>query len=212
MAFMYLGYAGVILRLDDRAMAIDIANLLGNEEIDAFSKLDLLVFTHNHSDHYNRARARRILKTTDVHVVAQAKIAEDLKGSVPPDRLTDAQPGTSVDAGGFEVTAIEGVHPRPINIYRITRDMFSIFHGGDSGYSSVKEYPAKMAFLPTGRPSPSCSPESALRFAQDLKPSVVVAMHGSPDQLAKFKRLIEKDMPDTTIIIPERYRTVRAQI
>ena len=204
-AFMYLGYAGIILRVEDRAVAIDIANLLGNKEIDAFSKLDLLVFTHNHTDHYNRARARKIVETTNAHVVAQAQVADDLKGSFPLDRLTTASPRTSIRAGGFEIIAVEGVHPRPINVYRITKGMFSVFHGGDSGYSPVKDYPAKVAFLPTGRPSPSCSPESALKFALDLKPSVAVAMHGNPAQLNKFKGLVEKDMPDTTVIIPEKY-------
>ncbi len=207
LAFMYLGYAGIILRVEDRAVAIDIANLLGNKEIEAFSKLDLLIFTHSHGDHYNRARARKILETTNAHVLAQAQVADDLKSSVPKDRLTTASPKTSMKAGGFEIIAVEGIHPRPISLYRITKGMFSAFHGGDSGYSPVKDYPAQVAFLPTGSPSPSCSPQSALKFALDLKSRVAVAMHGNPAQLKKFKGLVEKDMPDTTVIIPERYKT-----
>jgi len=204
-AFMYLGYAGIILRVEDRAVAIDVANLLGNKEIDAFSKLDLLIFTHSHGDHYNRARARKIVKTTNAHVVAQAQVADDLKGIVPLDRLTTASPRTAIRAGGFEIIAVDEVHPRPISVYRITKGIFNVFHGGDSGYSPVKNYPAKVAFLPTGWPSPSCSPESALKFALDLKPSVAVAMHGNLAQLNKFKGLVEKDIPDTTVIIPEKY-------
>ena len=205
MAFMYLGYAGIILRVEDRVVAIDIANLLGNKEIDVFSKLDLLVFTHSHGDHYNRARARKILETTNAHVVAQAQVADDLKRSVPLDRLTTTSPRTSIRAGGFEIIAVEGVHPRPISVYRISKGIFSVFHGGDSGYSPVKDYPAKVAFLPTGMPSPSCSPQSALKFALDLRPSVAVAMHGNTAQLNKFKGLVEKDIPDTTVIIPEKF-------
>lgn len=46
--------------------------------------------------------------------------------------------------------------------------------------------------------------QSALKFALDLKPSVAVAMHGNPVQLNKFKGLVEKDMPDTTVKIPEK--------
>ena len=149
-AFMYLGYAGIILRVEDRAVAIDVANLLGNKEIDAFSKLDLLIFTHSHGDHYNRARARKIVKTTNAHVVAQAQVADDLKGIVPLDRLTTASPRTAIRAGGFEIIAVDEVHPRPISVYRIAKGMFSVFHAGDSGYSPVKDYPAKVAFLPTG--------------------------------------------------------------
>jgi L-ascorbate metabolism protein UlaG (beta-lactamase superfamily) len=206
-AFMYLGYAGIILRVKERAVAIDIPHLLGNKEIDAFDKLELLLFTHNHRDHYNRARARRILKTTNAHVVAPAQVTDDLKGIIPSDRLTTASSESPIRAGGFDIVAVEGVHPRPISVYRISKDTFSVFHGGDSGYAPVKDYPAKVAFLPTGRPSPSCSPENALRFAMDLKPSIAVAMHGTPAQFSKFKDLVEKELPDTTVIIPENYKT-----
>jgi len=38
----------------------------------------------------------------------------------------------------------------------------------------------------------------------DLKPSIAVAMHGNAAQLNEFKDLVEKDMPDTTVIIPEK--------
>ena len=169
-AFLYLGYAGVILRLEDKVAAFDIANLLGNSEITALSRLDLLAFTHSHADHYNRARTRRILKETEAHIVAQKQVAEDLKDKTSSGRLTVAEHGKPIIAGGFEIVAIDGVHPRPISVYRINTSRFSVFHGGDSGYCPVKDYPASLAFLPTGFPSPSCSPESALKFTLDLKP------------------------------------------
>ena len=206
-AFLYLGYAGVVLRIEDKAAAFDIANLLGNSEIAALSRLDLLAFTHSHMDHYNHARARRILKETDAHIVAQKQVAEDLKGGAHLERLTVAEHRKSIRVGGFEVVAIDGVHPRPISIYRIKKGRFSVFHGGDSGYCPVKDYPTKLAFLPTGLPSPSCSPESALKFTLDLKPHVAVAMHGKLAQMNKFKTLVKKELPDTTVIIPEKNKT-----
>jgi L-ascorbate metabolism protein UlaG (beta-lactamase superfamily) len=205
LAFLYLGYAGLVVRIEDRIVAIDIANLLGNEEIETFSQLDLLAFTHSHGDHYNRARARKMLEITDAHVIAQTQVADDLKNIVSSERLTTAGPGTTIKVGGFEVVAVEGVHPRPISIYRISKDRVSIFHAGDSGYSHVKDYPAEIAFLPTGRPSPSCSPESALKFALDLNPSVVVPMHGSPVQLNQFKKLVKNELPSLNVIIPREF-------
>lgn len=201
--FLYLGYAGVVLRIKDRMAAFDIANLLGNSEIAALSNLDLLAFTHSHTDHYNRARARRILKETDAHVVAQKQVARDLQSGAPLKRLIVPEHRKSIRVGGFEVEAIEGVHPR-LSIYRISKNRFSVFHGGDSGYCPVKGYPAKLAFLPTGLPSISCSPESALKFALDLKPRVAIAMHGRLAQMSKFKMLVKKELPDTTVIIPEK--------
>jgi L-ascorbate metabolism protein UlaG (beta-lactamase superfamily) len=197
-AFLYLGYAGVVLRLEDK---------VGNTEIVALSRLDLLAFTHSHTDHYNRARARRILNETDAHIVAQKQVAEDLKGVAPAGRLTVSEHRKSIRVGGFEVVAIDGVHPRPISVYRISKGRFKVFHGGDSGHCPVKDYPAKLAFLPTGLPSPSCSPESALKFALDLKPHVAVAMHGRPAQMNKFKTLIKKELPGVTVIIPRKNKT-----
>ena len=64
-AFLYLGYAGVVLRLEDKVAAFDGENLLGNREIAALSRLDHLAFTHSHTNHYNRVRAHRILKETE---------------------------------------------------------------------------------------------------------------------------------------------------
>ena len=204
-AFIYLGCAGIIFKVEDRVVAIDIGSLLGNREIAAFSNLDLLLFTHTHYDHYHRARTRKMLEKTSAHIVAQQQVAEDLKGRVPLDRLTTAKSGISIRAGGFEIISVNGIHPRPISIYRIRKGKFSVFHGGDSGYSPVKDYPAEVAFLPTGDPSPSCSPESALKFTIDLKPSVAVAMHGKPAQMNRFKDLVKKDIPNTTVIIPKKY-------
>lgn len=211
-AFIYLGYAGIVLRVEDRVLAIDTANLLRDKEIEALSRLDLLMFTHSHADHYNRARTRKALEKTNAHVVAEAQVALDLKRFVPSERLTIASPRTAIRAGGFEIVAVEGVHPRPINIYRIAKDGFTIFHAGDSGYSQVEEYPVEMAFLPTGRPSPSCSPESALRFARDLQPKLAVAMHGTPAQLSRFKELAEKELPGTSVVIPEKFETYTADL
>ena len=205
-AFLYMGYSGVVLRIEDGAVAIDLADLLGDREIAAFDKLDLLLFTHSHYDHYNRARARKILESTNAHIIAQQQVAEDLKGRVPPGRLTVAEYGSTSSINGFEIVTVEGVHPRPIAIYRIEKGEYSIFHGGDSGYSTVGDYPAKLAFLPTGRPSPSCSPENALKFVRDIKPTIAVAMHGTPAQMNKFKDLFDKNTSETAVIIPKEYK------
>lgn len=51
MVFMYLGYSGLVLRMADGTVAMDVSNLLKGEEIEALEDLDLL-FTHNHWNHY----------------------------------------------------------------------------------------------------------------------------------------------------------------
>ena len=82
-----------------------------------------------------------------------------------------------------------------------------MFHAGDSGYVQVKNYPSDLAFLPTGNPSPSASPEYALKMAVELKPNVAVAIHGSTDQSKEFEAKMKQKMPKTSVIIAEPYVT-----
>lgn len=204
-AFLYLGYSGVVVRLAEAVVGLDVANLLTPNELAHFRNIDLLLFTHSHWDHYDPQTASRILENSSAKVVAQQQVIDDLKKHVAPDRLNVAKPETPLTVGQFEVLAVDGVHPRPISVFRIKRGEFSLFHGGDSGYVPVEKCAADLAFLPTGSPSPSCSPENALRFALDLNPKVIVAMHGRSSQMKKLKNLIEKRMPHTSVIIPEEY-------
>jgi L-ascorbate metabolism protein UlaG (beta-lactamase superfamily) len=88
----------------------------------------------------------------------------------------------------------------------------TIFHGGDSGYVPLKDYPTSIAFLPTGAPSPTCSPEEAFKMALDLKPSVVVTMHGNNYDNEEVKQKLKKNMPKTVVVMPIKQVTRRIKI
>ena len=207
-AFMYLEYSGVIVRTSSRTIVIDPANLLQGEEINALQGVDLLLFTHSHGDHYRAAEALNIFKATGAPVLAEPLVADDLKGKMPSDKLTSATPGKTYIFGDIAVNTVQGIHGCPINLYRIKIGEISIFHAGDSGYVPVKNYPVNLAFLPTGilRPFiPSSSPENAFKLASELKPSVVVTVHGSAGHSEELESKVNKEMPNTTVIIPEQY-------
>jgi len=204
-AFIYLGYSGVIVRASNRTIIIDPADLLRNEEKMALKAADVLLFTHSHGDHYSRKDAIDIFKATGAPVLAEPFIVNGLKGDIPSDKLTSATSGQAYTFADVVVSAIEGVHFGPINLYQIKIGGLSIFHGGDSGYVPVKDYPADLAFLPTGSPSPTASPEDAFKFASELKPTVVVPIHGSAGESREFEKIVKKEMPGTTVIIPEPY-------
>jgi len=205
-AFVYLGYSGVVVKTEDKAVAFDVANLMKSDEISALEGLDALFFTHGHSDHYSSREALEVVGMTGARVVAEQSVAWDLRTKIPSDRLMAAEPGTTFNIGGMEVNAIEGVHRGPINLYRVTLGDLRVFHGGDSGYVPVKEHPSELAFLPTGSPSPTASPRDALRMALELKPRAVVAVHGSPTQNREFGRSAREKMPGVTVLVPERYQ------
>ena len=85
-----------------------------------------------------------------------------------------------------------------------------LFHGGDSGYVSLKEYPSQVAIVPVGRMSPTASPENAFKMVADLKPDVAISMHGSEKQKRQFEQKVKEAMPKTTVwaIEPYTFKTV----
>lgn len=203
--FKFLRYSGVIVRASKRTIIIDPANLLKDEDLKALKEegLDLLLFTHSHGDHFNLNHSLKIFNETGAPVLAEPLVARKLKGKIPSNKLISATPGKSYTIGDITVHAIKGEHIGPINLYQIKIGDLSIFHGGDSAYVPIKDYPSDIAFLPTGDPSPTASPQDALKMAADIKPSVVVAIHGSAGQNKEFERIVKGKMHNTMVIIPE---------
>ena len=191
-AFIHLGYSSVILRTENFAIGIDIADLLDEAEVDNVVKLDLLIYTHVHGDHFNEALARKIFEKTGCLIAAEHAVYEALADEIPVDKLVELKGGISkyidFQAGSIVIHPVYGVHPVQIVLFLLEVDGLKLFHGGDSGYSqSIKGLGhADLAFLPTGDPSPTASPEDAANMALDLTPKVIVLFHGSPEQHSLF--------------------------
>jgi L-ascorbate metabolism protein UlaG (beta-lactamase superfamily) len=202
--FIFLGYSGVIIKTPKGMIIVDPADLLNVAELNALKSggLGLVLFTHGHGDHFNANVALEIFKATGAPLVAEASVARSLMAKIPSAKLTSAVPGKTYTVGEFTVNAIKGTHVGPICLFQIKVGGLSIFHGGDSDYVPVKDYPSDLAFIPTGDPSPTASPEAAFKTAADLKPSVIVAVHGSTAESKEFERKIKEKMPDSTVIIP----------
>jgi L-ascorbate metabolism protein UlaG (beta-lactamase superfamily) len=191
-AFIHLGYSGLILRTMNFTIGIDVANLLSEKDIQNIGKMDLLVYTHIHSDHFNAAIAQKIYEKTGCFIAAEQAVYDALSSIVPAEKLVKLQGGESkeiyLQKGRIVLNPIYGFHPVQIIIFMLEADGLRVFHGGDSGYSpSVKDLGhADIAFLPTGNPSPTASPEDAMKMALDLDPRVAVLFHGSSDQHNSF--------------------------
>jgi L-ascorbate metabolism protein UlaG (beta-lactamase superfamily) len=206
-AFMFLGFSGIVVRTSKRTIIIDPADMLKAEDLKALKEkgADLVLFTHSHGDHYTLRDTLNIFKETGAPVLAERIVAMELEGKIPADKLISGSPGKTYTFGEITVNVIQGRHVGPINLYQIKIGDLSIFHGGDSAYVSLKNYPSDLAFLPTGDPSPTASPQDAFNMASDLKPSVVVAIHGSSSQSKDFENRIKRAMPNTTVIIAEPF-------
>ena len=202
--FIFFKESTVIIKVANKTMLIDPSSNIRKETIEKLQSngLDLLMFTHDHYDHYDYTAAMDIYNATGVHIVAESSVANSLKKIIPKEKLTVSSKKGHYVFDGIEVTAIKGKHIGPIYLYHIKIGDIRIFHGGDSSYVSLKKFPSDVAFVPTGEPSPTCSPKKAFKMARDLKPQVAVAIHGSPSQNEKFKKKIEADLAATSVVIP----------
>ena len=180
---------------------IDHAGFLKKDEIASLKTISLQLFTHDHLDHFNGNATQLIFEATSAPVLAETKVAKKLNGKIPVEKLVSAESGKTYTFGDITVSAIEGVHRGPIMLYQIKAGGITMFHGGDSGYVSLKDYSSEIAFLPTGRMSPTASPEKAFMMASDLNSQVVIAMHGSGKQKQQLEQKIKEGLPNTTVLI-----------
>jgi L-ascorbate metabolism protein UlaG (beta-lactamase superfamily) len=211
LAYMFLGYAGFIVRGSAATVIIDPAGFLVEDDIPALAKhtIDAILYTHGHGDHFDAGAARRLEAATGATIVAEPSVARVLKssGSVPGEKIIAAVPGRPIKAGGAVIQCVIGKHVGPIVLFHVQLGRVSIFHGGDSAYVPLAPFAARIAFLPTGNPSPTASPADALKMALDVKPRVVVLMHGEESEHAEFERLAASRLPGVSVEIPKPYVT-----
>jgi L-ascorbate metabolism protein UlaG (beta-lactamase superfamily) len=207
LAFFYLGISGFIVRSNNQAVVIDPADMLESDEIQAAKNVNLIVLTHDHSDHFSAGKTQTIFKATVAPILAEPKVASKLKEIIPTDKLASAESGKTYTLNGVTATAIEGIHRGPIVLFQITIGGITLFHGGDSGYIDLKGYPSQVAMVPVGEMSPTASPEDAFKMVSDIKPSTAIAMHGSDKQKQQFKQKVEESIPQTEVIIMQPYST-----
>jgi len=202
MAFTYLGWAGIVLRTREHAVALDLCQKnITRAEIKQIAELNVQCYGHTHWDHWHPPHAKALLKQTAAPILVEPAVVEE-RGSIPEKDLRAVTPGSPVEIGDVTVTGAVGVHPRPITMFHIEMPKLRLFHGGDSGHVPVTHLPADIAFVPTGVPSPSCSPESAVAMARDVGASIVVAVHGSDENMDDFRTLAASELPGVELVIP----------
>jgi len=209
-AYMFLAFSGVIVRTTAGTVIIDPANLLVGDDLSVLAKhkVDAVLYTHGHGDHFDAATARDIVRATGATIIADQAVAVTLRGggSIPAEKILIAAHGQTLTAGAAKVRSVAGRHVGPITLFQVKLGTVSIFHGGDSAYVPVADCPAQLAFLPVGRPSPTASPAYALKMALDVKPKTVVLMHGQDEEYAEFKKLAAKELPGVAVEVGEPFK------
>jgi L-ascorbate metabolism protein UlaG (beta-lactamase superfamily) len=206
-AYDFLGYSGVVIRVPQGNVVIDPARLLTPGEIRALRSAGVVavLYTHGHGDHFDAGVARQLVAGTGATVIAGAPVAAALE-DLPTGKVIVPRPGRPVTVGGVTITAVAGKHIGPILLYQVKAGGVTLFHAGDSAPVPLAAFRSDVAFLPVGMPSPTASPGNALRMARDLGPQVVVTMHGTAGEAKDFRRRAAAARLRSRVVIPEEHR------
>lgn len=216
LAFMWLGEgvgemagaasAGVMVKTSKHTIIIDPANILATEAIATIESLDLILITHEHGDHFDADSTVAIHEQTDAPVMVSAGVYPVLQGRIAEDKLTEMLAGDVETINEITVTTIRSEHPsdRPV-MYLIKIDDLTVFHGSDSGFVDALndvDSEVHLAFVPTGAPSPTASPDVAASMVRALKPYVTVPVHGMFEEMKALEDIVGNE---TVIVIPSAY-------
>jgi L-ascorbate metabolism protein UlaG (beta-lactamase superfamily) len=210
-AFVFFGWSGILLKARQKTVAFDLCS---EDKLRNITNLDIQLNSHVHRDHFSLKATTNLFQQTRAKIVVEPQIYEDLKNDpkIPGDALFSANPDKPLSIDDFLIRSVKGSHLCPISLFHVEWNSFNVFHGADSDYIPLKKYHADVAFIPTGSPSPTCSPEKGLRMALDLKPAITIPMHGTKIQIRKFKKLHLEALPETRIVIPEKHRMTKVKL
>ncbi len=76
-ALYYLGVSGFIIRSINHSVLIDPAGMLKNDEVEAAKAVNLVLFTHDHLDHFSSGKTQSIFKTTAAPILSRSQSSRE---------------------------------------------------------------------------------------------------------------------------------------
>jgi len=200
-------YAGVTIKTPSKTLVVDPVDVKPRE----FKNVDAILISHEHYDHLDQALVSEIHKQTLCVVVADPTSARRLRNVIPPDKLSEIEPGSEVKLGEVSVKAEKSNHPpaaTPISFVIKSEDGVKVFHTADSlpfpEMTAIGEREKLDVVFCTVGIAPGTSPETGVDIARLTKPKVAVPYHtGSTADQKKFAEILKKEMPKVTCLIPE---------
>lgn len=206
-AFLWFNnYSGVVIRTSTKTLVVDPADV----DPLSFKRVDILLITHEHHDHFDELLTREIYRRTQCYVVADSTSVKRLKDVLPPGKLHEMRMGKEIKLDNITIRAEAFSHPAtaPVSYLITTEDGVKIYHSGDSlPHPDMKQIgqqrPPDVAFCTVGAPSPGTSPQTGLEIVKMVKPKMAVPYHAPEADRKKFGELVAKETPSVKCLVIE---------
>ncbi len=221
MKITWLGQAGLLLEKGDFKIMVDpylsdsVAKVnpknyrrVPVDERFLQIKPDVLIFTHNHLDHYDSATAEKILDGGNALVLAPGSVWGEVRKIGGDHNYVLFNRHTSWTENGIRFTAVKAEHSDPTPIGVIIDDGERKYYiTGDTLYNEeiFGDIPGDIyaVFLPINGVGNNMNKVDAARFAQKISAKKVVPIH-----FGMFDELKAEDFPCENKVIPEIHKEV----
>jgi L-ascorbate metabolism protein UlaG (beta-lactamase superfamily) len=145
-------------------------------------KADLILVTHDHTDHFSAGDIEKIMKPSTV-IVSIRSVIEDLPDEVKVSRTV--APGDTVTVNGILIEAVPAYniekkfHPREKGYVGFVIHLKDrrVYHAGDTDLiPEMEQIEAEVALLPIGGKF-TMDPVEAAKAAEIINPEVAIPMH-----------------------------------
>ena len=216
-----LGQAGLLLEFDALRVMIDPYLSDSIAQIDPKKhrrtpvdpavwdvRPDMMIFTHDHRDHYDEETVRRFL-TADrrMTVLSPFSVWQKVRG-IGRHNCVLLSPGVEWTQGGVTVCAVPAAHsdPHALGVLLKTPD-FCAYVTGDTLYSrrviEAVDTPVDVVFLPVNGEGNNMNAQDAARFAR-----AIGAKRAAPLHIGRFDDMTAEDFPFEGRLALPLFRTI----
>lgn len=223
MKITWLGQAGLLLCSDECRIMVDpylsdsVAKLNPKNsrrippDLSFFDiRPDVLIFTHNHLDHYDPETASVFLtRYQGITVLAPTSVWNQVRTAGGDHNYVEFNRHTQWTAHGIRFTAVGAAHSDPYAIGVIMQDGEKTYYiTGDTLYNTeiFADLPKKIdaVFLPINGVGNNMNMEDAARFGKKVGAAKVVPLH-----VGMFDSLDPGDFPCVNKVIPQIFKEIK---
>jgi len=212
-AVCYLGDFAFFIRTANQVILIDPSDEISSRDIYAIRKLDILLISGKEGNYYETTQS--IYQRTNSTVITNREVYNELEDSIPAGKLRAMSSGERLSISDTTVTALSS-NPNSNEPLMFIISIYgrSLFYGSDTNYDeefsdllAVLSNDARnidVAFVPTEGVLTEPNSRYAVDMVKTLGAEVVITMHGSAGEQNGLKNLLDKEIPNVSVLVPER--------